>query len=92
MSDRDVLAALLALRPNDMPPELLLERPEWHQRAACRGVGTDTFFPERGESVAPAKALCARCEVREPCAEAGEEQLHGIWAGVSARSRRRSAA
>jgi hypothetical protein len=43
-----VLAWLMAHQPPDldgMVAELLNRRPEWHERAACRGMGTDLFFP-----------------------------------------------
>jgi WhiB family transcriptional regulator, redox-sensing transcriptional regulator len=46
----------------------LFERPEWHQRAACRGVDPDLFFPERGSRrYVEALAYCAGCEVRSQC-------------------------
>jgi hypothetical protein len=38
----------------------LLRRPDWHTRAACRGVGPDAFFPAPNESTATATALCER--------------------------------
>ncbi len=85
---RDLLAALLALRPLDMPPELLLDRPAWHEQAACRGVGPDVFFVDKGQSTAPAKALCDQCTVRQACGEAGLYEDHGIWAGMVPRARR----
>ena len=73
-------------------PELgdLLNRPEWHARAACRGMGVDAFFPERGQSTEAAKALCAACEVRAECLEAalGDVTTQGVWAGTSERGRR----
>jgi hypothetical protein len=48
------LGALMA----DVNLDDLLARPEWHQRAACRGVGTDVFYVERGgrPDVPPRKA------------------------------------
>jgi ribonuclease I len=32
-------------------PGSLLQRPEWHKRAACRGKGVDEFFPPEGSSL-----------------------------------------
>jgi len=58
---------------------------------ACRGVDPDVFFPDRGESLEPAKAVCAQCAVRDECLEfallAGER--FGVWGGTSERERRR---
>jgi hypothetical protein len=91
MTDRrDLLAALLRLAPHDFQPDVLelLERPAWHQRAACRGVGPDAFFPERGESLEPARDHCRRCSVTVECAAAGAGEDAGIWAGESGRQRR----
>lgn len=65
------------------------ERPEWHRRAACRGVGTDIFFPVRGQDVTVAKSYCEVCTVRTECADAGLLEREGIWGGQSERARRR---
>ena len=64
----------------------------WVSRAACRGVDTSLFFPERGdhESISAAKAVCATCQVVRPCrawalAHPGER---GIWGGLTEAERR----
>ncbi len=64
-------------------------RPLWHARAACRGKGPDIFFPDRGESAAVAKALCASCPVRRQCLDVAlaDASVRGIWGGVSERGR-----
>ena len=65
--------------------------PSWHRDALCaqpahKGVN---FFPERGESAAPAKAICGRCVVRSECLSyALEVGPTGIWAGTSGHDRR----
>lgn len=63
---------------------------EWHQQAACRAPDVDPnwFFPERGERVAEARAVCARCPVVEECRAAGAREHFGIWGGTSERQRR----
>jgi len=66
-------------------------RPAWMADALCREFPQLSWFPERGESVEPAKAVCARCLVAEECERYAADQpapLAGIWAGESARSRR----
>lgn len=65
----------------------LLHRPEWHSRAACRGQGPESFFPERGQSTAPAKALCDVCPVQTECLGAGLVEEAGIWGGLAPRPR-----
>lgn len=69
---------------------------EWRLSAACRGEPIEIFFPERGEvsKAAAAKAVCARCPVREACLElAMRTQVGGVeigvFGGLSARERRR---
>lgn len=62
--------------------------PPWHRRAACRGKGTATFFPERGQHVRPAKEMCETCPVRSECFEASQGEKFGIWGGLSERQRR----
>jgi len=71
----------------------LFHRPAWMERAACRGLSTDLFFPERGggADTRAAKAVCAACPVSDDCYEYafGSNERHGIWGGTSERERRR---
>jgi WhiB family transcriptional regulator, redox-sensing transcriptional regulator len=68
----------------------------WWTEAACRVEQSETFFPEqRGrhpitpQSVLRAKAICARCSVREACLETALQQREpvGIWGGLTPRER-----
>jgi WhiB family redox-sensing transcriptional regulator len=63
----------------------------WRDRAACRDADVELFFPEKGGSTRPAKAICATCPVQAPCLqwalEAGERW--GVYGGKSERERRR---
>lgn len=63
----------------------------WTTRAACAGKPARLFFPARGESVAPARAICADCPVRQECLEYALRWrvVHGIWGGLSEQQRRR---
>lgn len=64
----------------------------WTKEAACLGADINIFFPERGESTKEAKAICLGCPVQDECLEYSlgfPDTLQGIWAGKSARSRRR---
>ena len=61
----------------------------WQDRANCRGMSPTFFFIARGESTANAKAVCAGCEVRVDCFEAGLHEKFGIWGGAEERERRR---
>ncbi|MGE3621743.1 MAG: WhiB family transcriptional regulator [Acidimicrobiia bacterium] len=74
----DVLEDLLAVA----------QRPAWHAQAACRGKGTRLFYAEHGETLGPAKAICATCPVVELCAQAGEKEHHGVWGGRAPREGR----
>lgn len=64
--------------------------PAFAADALCKEYPDVDFFPERGESNEPAKAVCGRCLVQAEClAFAIDERIeHGIWAGTSARQRR----
>ncbi len=48
------------------------------------------FFPGRGESAEPARRVCARRPVREPCLDYALRHgiTHGIWGGLAERDRR----
>lgn len=69
-------------------PPIPFDRGHWRSRAACDGLDTELFFPERGESMAEAKAICQACPVRAPCDEWGLWEQFGVWAGQSERQRR----
>jgi WhiB family redox-sensing transcriptional regulator len=62
----------------------------WRELAACRGTGLEVFFPDRGESAEPARQVCARCPVRQPCLDYAitNRISHGIWGGLTERERR----
>ena len=62
----------------------------WRYRAACCGANLEVFFPGRGESAEPARQVCARCPVREPCLDYAISHgiTHGVWGGLAERDRR----
>lgn len=64
----------------------------WRSQAPCNDEGVDPaiFFPRRGQSSAPAKAICAQCDFRIECLESGLEQhpTFGIWGGLNENERR----
>jgi WhiB family transcriptional regulator, redox-sensing transcriptional regulator len=81
-------------RPADAAKVAFLEHistiPVWHDRAACRGFDAEIFFREHGRSTA-AKAVCARCTVRQECLEDAltNLELFGVWGGTTERERQR---
>ncbi|WP_053851826.1 WhiB family transcriptional regulator [Streptomyces sp. NRRL B-24085] len=67
----------------------------WRERAACRDVDPDLFFPIGTAGltlvqVDEAKAVCARCPVRERCLQwaLAAGQVEGIWGGTTESERR----
>ena len=63
----------------------------WRQRAACRGVDPDIFYPVSDDDSGEAKALCASCSVRQACLEysLAAREREGVWGGLTERERRR---
>lgn len=62
-------------------------RLDWPDRAACAGVPTNVFFPERGgrarDCYEEARAICAACPVRWECLdEALSTEMSGYRAGM----------
>jgi len=56
------------------------------QAAACSdgsGALVDLFFSEELGDIADAKAICARCPVRDACLRAAEarREPYGVWGG-----------
>ena len=62
----------------------------WMDDALCAQIGSDFWFPEKGEPVTEAKRICEGCPVRVPCLEYALEigDKFGIWGGKSERQRR----
>jgi WhiB family redox-sensing transcriptional regulator len=70
--------------------EDFLHRPEWHQRAACRGVGAAAYVIGRGGQYDAARELCAVCPVHDECLAVAlaDPELMGLWGGTTERERR----
>ncbi len=68
-----------------------VEREEWMEQAACRGLNTRRFFPAQGESITSlVRETCDVCPVRSECLDYAERTntRSGIWGGLGERSRR----
>lgn len=66
---------------------------DWRERAACRDVDPELFFPIGSSGPAlmqieEAKAVCAVCPVKGPCAEFGAGETDGVWGGLTTAERR----
>jgi WhiB family redox-sensing transcriptional regulator len=63
----------------------------WRNRAACKGVDPDIFYPASDEEAEEAKSICAQCPVREACLEyaLANRERDGVWGGATERERRR---
>lgn len=63
----------------------------WRDKAACRGVDPDVFYPVSEDDVDEAKAICMDCGVREMCLEHAltSRERDGVWGGCTERERRR---
>ncbi len=63
----------------------------WRERAACRGVDPDIFYPFSDEEADDAKAICALCPVQQACLEWAltNRESDGVWGGATERERRR---
>lgn len=65
-------------------------RPAWMRRAACRGQGTDSYFPHLGYDSRAAKAVCESCPVLPACMRYAldDPDLVGVWGGCTETERR----
>lgn len=63
----------------------------WRDRAACRGIDPDIFYPVSDEDADAAKGICSACPVREACLEyaLANRERDGVWGGATERERRR---
>jgi WhiB family redox-sensing transcriptional regulator len=62
----------------------------WLERAECKGMSPEIFFPPQGGRAfsAEARAVCDRCPVRAECLDAGLGETFGIWGATSDEDRR----
>ena len=85
----DILTAEVG--PSPLLAAIVAALPAWHTDALCREYDVDLWFPPRGASNEPAKAICERCRVRTEClAEALDDETldHGIRGGRTANARK----
>ncbi len=62
----------------------------WRDQALCAETDPELFFPEKCAPTAPAKQVCALCDVRAEClAEALALGADGVWGGLSPKKRQR---
>jgi WhiB family transcriptional regulator, redox-sensing transcriptional regulator len=64
---------------------------KWQNRAACRDVGGDAWYPEDHHNVSrTVRTVCDSCPVRDECLEdaLARDDQHGVWGGYSVRERR----
>tara|TARA_Y100001949_G_scaffold149853_1_gene134792 strand:+ start:66 stop:434 length:369 start_codon:yes stop_codon:yes gene_type:complete len=64
---------------------------DWSDKAMCKDLDTQIFFPKRGEATRPIKIICSVCPVVKPCLEYAmkSSEKFGVWGGTSERERRR---
>jgi WhiB family redox-sensing transcriptional regulator len=71
--------------------DLLGDTPKWQEDSSCSQADPESWFPEKGGSVAYAKRICRRCPVRAECLAWAltHDERHGIWGGLSEAERRK---
>ena len=64
---------------------------DWRARGACASADPDLFFPAYASGLSlrqerRAKAVCARCPVREECLQYALDSAQpvGVWGGLNA--------
>lgn len=71
-------------------------KPDWRERAACRGTDTEAFYlPDRMRAAkaraheAAAKAICADCPVMWQCRDWAlrTNEQWGVWGGLTSAER-----
>lgn len=69
---------------------MIQTRESWTDRALCAQVGSDEWFPDKGQSTALAKRVCRRCPVVAECLAYAlrNDERHGVWGAKSERERR----
>lgn len=65
---------------------------EWMVQAACKDMGNEIFYPEKGGRSGEAKRVCNGCPVRVECLDFAMQwgsvpYDQGIWGGTTADER-----
>ena len=63
----------------------------WASQAACQGMDTNIWFPEKGSCGTAAIRICRTCPVQVECLEAAitdSDLAHGVRGGLTPRQRR----
>ena len=71
--------------------EVLSPAAAWRDRAACRGLHPDLFYPPTtAEQERVAAQYCAECSARFSCLAYAltRDEMHGVWGGTSEQTRR----
>jgi WhiB family redox-sensing transcriptional regulator len=66
-----------------------LDRYNWQEQGACRGIEPEIFFPISDEEAGPAKAICSACDVVQQCLlfSFQNRERYGVWGGVTEKER-----
>ena len=69
---------------------------DWREKASCRSVDPDLFFPVGTTGIAlvqieHAKSVCQQCDVKKACLDFAIQtnQESGVWGGTSEEERRK---
>jgi WhiB family transcriptional regulator, redox-sensing transcriptional regulator len=69
---------------------------DWREKASCRSVDPDLFFPVGTTGIAlvqieHAKSVCQQCDVKQACLDFAIQtnQDSGVWGGTSEEERRK---
>jgi len=70
---------------------LLTHQEPWMDDALCKQVDPELWFPEKGQTAAEAKAVCALCSVKAECLQYSlkNRERFGVWGAVAERDRRK---
>jgi WhiB family transcriptional regulator, redox-sensing transcriptional regulator len=78
------------MRIDSAEQEIMLARPAWQARAACRGQAAELWVGGPRASYEAQRAVCAACPVRRECLDfaLADLELVGCWGGTDERERR----
>ena len=74
--------------PDRFPAEMVLPLAPIFREAICRGLDSDTMFPERGDSIKVLREACRACPARSECLVLAlrNGERHGVWGGLSGKT------
>ncbi|MEX0877529.1 MAG: WhiB family transcriptional regulator [Candidatus Spechtbacterales bacterium] len=83
----------IIVQSESLPLSAMLDRIEWHEKAACRNEDSDIFISNAQKNIKVAKSICKKCDVKLECLKTElsfpDEHSSGTFGGLTLDERKK---